>query len=275
MAFPLRLFLLLLLAVALPDRAAQAAPWRAQGADWNARKGFPAPWLEESLDPVGPPSGPPAGKTQAKGEDKSLEPSELLDQMLRELERQREMKREPVQQETFPEGSSDSVPDSAAGREAMPGTVPGDWDQDMDYLEALALNNLKLLEDAEAVSVNESDLANHPMSRTEPLGSRSYPLGDDGASTTTRVPDSQKDIETGFCQGTLCWLEITAMVAGGELIIMLCCFGICYACKRKRHLLEEKLKAGGWSQDLYSQKSYSSSSDSDELIFAPSSLVML
>ncbi|XP_033373397.1 uncharacterized protein LOC107210104 isoform X1 [Parus major] len=97
----------------------------------------------------------------------------------------------------------------------------------------------------------------------------------DGAGTTSHVPDSRKGTETGFCQGTLCWLEITAMVAGGELVIMLCCFGICYACKRKRHLLEEKLKAGGWSQDLYSPKSYSSSSDTDEFIFAPSSFVML
>ncbi|XP_033373398.1 uncharacterized protein LOC107210104 isoform X2 [Parus major] len=115
------------------------------------------------------------------------------------------------------------------------------------------------------------------MSRTEPLGSRSDSLGDgeDGAGTTSHVPDSRKGTETGFCQGTLCWLEITAMVAGGELVIMLCCFGICYACKRKRHLLEEKLKAGGWSQDLYSPKSYSSSSDTDEFIFAPSSFVML
>ncbi|XP_058701261.1 uncharacterized protein LOC131582284 isoform X2 [Poecile atricapillus] len=115
------------------------------------------------------------------------------------------------------------------------------------------------------------------MSRTEPLGSRSYSLGDgeDAAGTTTHVSDSQKGIETGFCQGTLCWLEITAMVAGGELVIMLCCFGVWYAWKRKRHLLEAKLKAGGWSRDLYSQKSYSSSSDSDEFIFATSSLLML
>ncbi|RMC16801.1 hypothetical protein DUI87_06395 [Hirundo rustica rustica] len=35
MALALRLILLLLLAVALPARTAQAAPWRAQGADWN------------------------------------------------------------------------------------------------------------------------------------------------------------------------------------------------------------------------------------------------
>ncbi|XP_023800806.1 uncharacterized protein LOC111941835 isoform X1 [Cyanistes caeruleus] len=180
MAFPLRLFLLLLLAVALPDRAAQAAPWQAQRADGNhdmdypevlmndglkfledvgviagktlgegdaasrltprtealgggevtgvsAGRSFPAPGLVAEPKPDSHLGGPSRQKIQNTADKKSLKRSELLRQMLKEMQQgAQEMKREPVQQETFSEEISDSVPDSAAGREAMPGTVTQD-----------------------------------------------------------------------------------------------------------------------------------------------------
>ncbi|RMB99933.1 hypothetical protein DUI87_23341 [Hirundo rustica rustica] len=59
--------------------------------DWDAGNVLPAPWLEDNLDPVGPPTGPPKGKSQATGENRSLKAYELLDQMLSELERQEDM----------------------------------------------------------------------------------------------------------------------------------------------------------------------------------------
>ncbi|XP_056357677.1 uncharacterized protein LOC130258385 [Oenanthe melanoleuca] len=102
MALALRLFLLLLLAVALPARAAQAAPWPARGA------------------------GLPTVHTHDTGDKKSMEADRLLDQMLSNLERRRAMKVKTVLKALFPGGSSGSVPASAAGREAMPGTVTGD-----------------------------------------------------------------------------------------------------------------------------------------------------
>ncbi|XP_056357627.1 uncharacterized protein LOC130258359 isoform X2 [Oenanthe melanoleuca] len=290
MALALRLFLLLLLAVALPARAAQAAPWPARGADWYAGDVFTAPWLEDSLDAVEPPTGntfpppgldaaykpsshprgPPRGKTQAKVENKFMEPSEVLDQMLSDLERRRGMKGEALQKEAIPRGSSSSVLASAAGRQAVPGTVTGDWDHNMDYLEALAHNHFEFLEYAEAKAVAEGDSASQTISRTEPLGD-----GEDSASTSTHVPNSQKGIGSGVCQGTRCLLEFMAIVAGGELVFMLCCVGVWYCWKRKRSALEEKLKAGGWSRDLYSRRSHSSSSESDQFLFSPPTSVVL
>ncbi|XP_056357430.1 uncharacterized protein LOC130258247 [Oenanthe melanoleuca] len=102
MALALRLFLLLLLAVALPARAAQAAPWPARGA------------------------GLPTVHTHDTGEKKLREADRLLDKMLSDLERRLAMKGKTVLKALFARGSSGSVPASAAGREAMPGTVTGD-----------------------------------------------------------------------------------------------------------------------------------------------------
>ncbi|XP_054372011.1 uncharacterized protein LOC118691648 isoform X2 [Molothrus ater] len=183
-----------------------------------------------------------------------------MKEMLKKIrQRGQEMKGEPVLKAEFPAGSSDSVPASAAGREAMPGPVPGDevagkaspfdwlnkvlkpleppagasagrtfqapllvpahkpsshrrgpprgknkprgekkslesndiwkqiveelhkgndWDPEMDYLEVLAHNHFKSLEDAEAKPAGEGDAASQPMSRTELLGSMTEPLGD-------------------------------------------------------------------------------------------------
>ncbi|XP_053824601.1 uncharacterized protein LOC128802320 isoform X2 [Vidua chalybeata] len=66
MALALRLFLPLLLAVALPARAAQAAPLQARGA------------------------GPPPWKNGDTGDKKSLEAARHLDQMLSDVERRRD-----------------------------------------------------------------------------------------------------------------------------------------------------------------------------------------
>ncbi|XP_023804037.1 uncharacterized protein LOC111945602 isoform X2 [Cyanistes caeruleus] len=139
MAFALRLFLLLLLAVALPDRAAQAAPWRAQGADEGGRKASPAAWLHEDFLPLEPHAGVSAARTfqapflvaarkpsshhggSLRGRNKPTE-----DKMLSELDRRYEMNPKAVLKAAFPGGSSGSWAASAAGREAMPGTVPGD-----------------------------------------------------------------------------------------------------------------------------------------------------
>ncbi|XP_009330863.1 PREDICTED: uncharacterized protein LOC103924126 [Pygoscelis adeliae] len=53
-----RLLLLLLLLVALHARAAQAAPWRARGADEGGGNGYPASRLDVGLEPLGHPGGP-------------------------------------------------------------------------------------------------------------------------------------------------------------------------------------------------------------------------
>ncbi|CAN8174258.1 unnamed protein product [Coccothraustes coccothraustes] len=57
MALALRLFLLLLLAVALPARPAQAAPLPAWWAEEHARKVSPAAQLHEDFQPPKPPAG--------------------------------------------------------------------------------------------------------------------------------------------------------------------------------------------------------------------------
>ncbi|XP_023800925.1 uncharacterized protein LOC111941952 isoform X6 [Cyanistes caeruleus] len=197
MAFPLRLFLLLLLAVALPDRAAQAAPWRAQGADWNhhmdylevmndglkfledvgakplgagdaapqptprtesqgggevtgvwAGSALPAPGLLTADKPGSHRRGPPTGRNKATGHKKPREPSNTMQQMLKEmLQGAQEKNQKAVLKAAFPGGSSGSwAASAAAGREAMPGTVPG------------------------AEPLGEGDLASHPTPRTEPQG---------------------------------------------------------------------------------------------------------
>ncbi|XP_023801265.1 uncharacterized protein LOC111942338 isoform X3 [Cyanistes caeruleus] len=197
MAFALRLFLLLLLAVALPDRAAQAAPWRAQGADWDGDMGhleapghdglrpmenagakplgegdlasqptsrtealgdgegvsagrtFQAPGLDAARKPSSRRRGPPRGKNKATGHRKPHEPSNTMQQMLKEmLQGGQEMNPKAVLKAAFPGGSSGSWAASAAGREAMPGTAPGDWDRDMEHLKALAHNGLRSMENA-------------------------------------------------------------------------------------------------------------------------------
>ncbi|XP_053809343.1 uncharacterized protein LOC128793907 isoform X2 [Vidua chalybeata] len=208
MALALRLFLLLLLAVALPARAAQAAPLQVRGADWDhnlhdldallddslkmlenagdnpvaesdlasqpisiteplgdaegvsARRTFPAPLVDVARKPSSHRRGPLAGKNKTTGHKKPHGPSEHMRQMLAEMEQAgQEMEGEAVLKAAFPRGSSDSVPASAAGREAMPGTVTG------------------------AEPVAEGGAASQPIPSTDPLGdaegrSRPFPLGE-------------------------------------------------------------------------------------------------
>ncbi|XP_053857478.1 uncharacterized protein LOC128820689 [Vidua macroura] len=111
MALALRLFLPLLLAVALPARAAQAAPLQARGADEHARKASPAAWLHADFQPLKPPADVSAGRTfpgplvdvahkpdshrrgplrrknKPTGDSKSLEESKHLEQILSDVER--------------------------------------------------------------------------------------------------------------------------------------------------------------------------------------------
>ncbi|XP_053809764.1 uncharacterized protein LOC128794129 isoform X3 [Vidua chalybeata] len=161
MALALRLFLLLLLAVALPARAAQAAPLQVRGADEHARKASPAAWLHADFQPLKPPAGVSAGKTfQAPFRVAAHKPSS----------HRRVMEGEAVLKAEFPGGSSGSLAASVAGREAMPGTVTGAWDHGLHHLERLANHGLSVLELGEAKRDDEDHLASQPISITEPLG---------------------------------------------------------------------------------------------------------
>ncbi|XP_053845670.1 uncharacterized protein LOC128814116 [Vidua macroura] len=257
MALALRLFLLILLAVALPARAAQAAPLQVRGADEHARKAYPAAWLHADFQPLKPPAGVSAGKTfQAPFRVAAHKPSSHRRGMDREAVLKAEfprgssgslaasaagreampgtvtgdeharkaspaawlhadfqplkppagvsagktfqapfrvaahkpsshrrgpprgknkptgdkMDREAVLKAEFPGGSSGSLAASAAGREAMPGTVTGAWDHDLHHLERLANHGLRVLELGEAKRDDEDHLASQPISITEPLG---------------------------------------------------------------------------------------------------------
>ncbi|XP_056364614.1 uncharacterized protein LOC130261953 [Oenanthe melanoleuca] len=123
MAFALRLFLLLLLAVALPARAAQAAPWRVQGASWDRDMGNLEKLVYDSSKILEHGEGDAGWKNEDVGDKKSLEAAKLLDKMLGDLERRRVMKGKIVLKAEFPGGSSGSaVAASATGGEAMPVT---------------------------------------------------------------------------------------------------------------------------------------------------------
>ncbi|XP_068884402.1 uncharacterized protein [Aphelocoma coerulescens] len=109
----------------------------------SAGRTSPAPLLVPARKPGSHRRGPPRGRNKPTGVKKSLEKSRQVDQTLSDLERRREMEAEAVLKAAFPGGSSGSLAASAAGREAMPGTGTGDWDQDMDYLESLLDDGLK------------------------------------------------------------------------------------------------------------------------------------
>ncbi|XP_023802764.1 uncharacterized protein LOC111944229 isoform X1 [Cyanistes caeruleus] len=220
MAFALRLFLLLLLAVALPDRAAQAAPWRARRADEGGRKAPPAAWLHEDFLPLEPHAGVSASRTfqapflvaarkpsshhggSPRGRNKPTE-----DKMLSELDRRYEMNPKAVLKAAFPGGSSGSWAASAAGREAMPGTVPGDEPDDEDD------------PDSQSISV------------TEPDDEEDY---EDAAGTTAHAQKIWESMRRVFYQGTDGLIKLMAIVAGGAVFLMMCCAGIWYCQKGKR-----------------------------------------
>ncbi|CAN8185251.1 unnamed protein product, partial [Coccothraustes coccothraustes] len=131
----------------------------------------PTPGLDTTHKPGSHRRGPPKGKPKHMADKKSPKPFEVMWQMLKELlQAGQEVDGEAVQKAAFPGESSGSLAASASGREAMPGTVPGDWYRDLDYLEALLENGLKFLEDGGAEPVGEGDLASKPTTGTEPLG---------------------------------------------------------------------------------------------------------
>ncbi|XP_053789436.1 uncharacterized protein LOC128782923 isoform X5 [Vidua chalybeata] len=255
MALALRLFLPLLLAVALPARAAQAAPLQVRGADEHARKASPAAWLHADFQPLKPPAGVSAGKTfQAPFRVAAHKPSS----------HRREMDREAVLKAEFPGGSSGSLAASAAGREAMPGTVTEGWDRDLHHLERLANHGLRVLELGEAERDDEDDLDSQPIPITEPQGDaegvsagrtfpgplvdvahkpnshcrgplrrKNKPTGDNAAGTSTHADKTWKSMRRIFCWGTPCLVKLMAIVLGAALCLMICSAGIWYCWKRK------------------------------------------
>ncbi|XP_023803800.1 uncharacterized protein LOC111945354 [Cyanistes caeruleus] len=115
----------------------------------SAGRTFQAPGLDAARKPSSRRRGPPRGKNKAAGHWKPHEPSNTMQQMLKEmLQGGQEMNPKAVLKAAFPGGSSGSWAASAAGREAMPGTAPGDWDRDMEHLKALAHNGLRPMENA-------------------------------------------------------------------------------------------------------------------------------
>ncbi|KAM4769437.1 uncharacterized protein ACIQIH_012541 [Cyanocitta cristata] len=134
----------------------------------SAGRTSPAPLVVPARKPSSHRRGPPRGRNKPTGVKKSLEKSRQVDQTLSDLERRREMEAEAVLKAAFPGGSSGSLAASAAGREAMPGTGTGDWDQDMDYLESLLDDGLKTSAHAGAEPLGEA--ASQPTSTTEPQG---------------------------------------------------------------------------------------------------------
>ncbi|XP_064278729.1 uncharacterized protein LOC135302231 isoform X3 [Passer domesticus] len=256
----------------------------------SAGRTFQTPLLVTARRPGSHHRGPPRGKNKATGHKESHEPSEHMRQMLKEMQ-QAGGQGEPVQMEAFPRGSSASMPASAAGREAMPGTGTGDWDRDVHHLEMLVNHGLRFLELDEAEldeddDVDEDDLDSQPIPITEPLedaegvsAGRTFPgpLVDvarrtssrrrDAAGITTHADNIWESTRRVFCWGTPCLKKLMAIVAGAALCLMMCCAAIWYCWKRNWHHIEEKLKAAGWSRDLYCWKSNSSISDSDEFSF--------
>ncbi|XP_064931386.1 serine/arginine repetitive matrix protein 1-like isoform X2 [Columba livia] len=118
MALAQRLLPLLLLWVALHARTAQAAPWRARGADGG---GGPdqSSRLAVGLEPLGRPGRLPRAEYQAEGGKKPPEAPEFRKQILKKSQGGRDMDRKAVQKEAFPEGSSRSLPVPGGKLEGM------------------------------------------------------------------------------------------------------------------------------------------------------------
>ncbi|KAL9838874.1 uncharacterized protein GJ701_009928 isoform 1-T1 [Geothlypis trichas] len=72
-------------------------------------------------------------------------PAARMEDGLEPLGASAEMEGEAVLKAQFPGGSRGSLAASAAGREAMPGTVPGDWDHRMAYMEKVVNDSMKNL----------------------------------------------------------------------------------------------------------------------------------
>ncbi|XP_053832159.1 uncharacterized protein LOC128806544 isoform X2 [Vidua macroura] len=139
MVLVLHLCLLLLLAVALPARAAQASPPQAPGADLDRNLNYLQVLVNDTLKIMENAGAEPVGEGGAASQPiRITEPlgdgvsagrtfqAPLLVNARKPSSHHREMEGEAVLTAEFPRGSSGSLAASAAGREAMPGTVTGD-----------------------------------------------------------------------------------------------------------------------------------------------------
>ncbi|XP_064287888.1 uncharacterized protein LOC135307232 [Passer domesticus] len=111
----------------------------------SAGRTFPGPLVDVARRPSSHRRGLLRLENKLRGESKFLEASKHMEKMLSDLERRQEVDGDAGQKAAFPEGSSGSMPASAVGLEAMPGTVTGGWDKDMDYLENLLDYGLRFM----------------------------------------------------------------------------------------------------------------------------------
>ncbi|XP_058278271.1 uncharacterized protein LOC131378634 [Hirundo rustica] len=170
---------------------------------------------------------------------------------------------------------------------------PVDEDDPVDEgdLDSQPISITEPLEDAEGVAAGRTfpallvDTAHKPSSHgRDPLRRKEMCIGDSGAleepkhldqilsepetqhdaaGTTAHADNTWNNMRRAFCWGPQCLIKIMAIVAAGSLFLITGCAGIWYCWKRKWHILEEKLNASDWFSDLYSLKSYSSSSEPD------------
>ncbi|XP_032927558.1 uncharacterized protein LOC117002496 isoform X2 [Catharus ustulatus] len=191
----------------VPRKASRGA-WLEDGLDLlgasagvSAEGTFPAPGLDGVYKPSSYHNGPPTDNTQDSEDKKSLEEAKLLGQMLSDLERRPEMEGETVLKNEFPRGSRGSLAASAAGREAMPGTVTGGevprkasrgaWLEDgLDLLGASAgpptdntqdSEDKKSLEEAKLLGQMLSDLERRPEMEGETVLKNEFPRGSRGS----------------------------------------------------------------------------------------------
>ncbi|XP_056357924.1 uncharacterized protein LOC130258512 [Oenanthe melanoleuca] len=204
-----------------------------------------------------------------------METSEVIQQMLKEMQQGGQgMKGEAVQkQDAFPRGSTGSVPASAAGREAMPGTVTGGdvprKNSPLSWLQKV----LKPLEHPAGVSAGRTFPAplliatskpsshfrgplrgeNKPSGKKESHGSndiledtvKELQKGLDSAGTSTCVPGSQEGHGKGFLQDKRNCQELISGLLVLEFFCIVACIAIWNCWKRERHTSGQQMKDGG------------------------------
>ncbi|XP_064287847.1 uncharacterized protein LOC135307134 isoform X2 [Passer domesticus] len=256
----------------------------------SAGRTFQTPLLVTARRPGSHRRGPPRGKNKATGHKESHEPSEHMRQMLKEMQQAggQDWDRDLHHLEML-------VNHGLRILELDEAELDEDDDVDEDDLDSQPIPITEPLEDAEGVSAGRTfpgplvDVARRTSSRRRgSLRMEKIPRGDsksleapkpmeklpgdlerrrDAAGITTHADNIWESTRRVFCWGTPCLKKLMAIVAGAALCLMMCCAAIWYCWKRNWHHIEEKLKAAGWSRDLYCWKSNSSISDSDEFSF--------